>query len=231
MVCFFLFATLCETTVFFIFELLAFFVESVGSFFLRRFAFETLGFFIFGTLGFGIRGLLTLDMSSLNKLFIDIKSTCCEEKMVSSSSPASLSFEHILVPYDGTKTGEKAFSGALKLAKKFSSKITVLSCIEKESTFVFFETKSDKKTAKKRNKTMQEKIAKMEQQAAKLEIKFASKITNCSLASKCIVSYVKSHKIDLIVMSKSSKVSPEKIYHDSTVNYVYGHVDCPMFNI
>lgn len=147
------------------------------------------------------------------------------------TSSSTLSFEHILVPYDGTKTGEKAFAGALKLAKKFSSKITVLSCIEKDSTFVFFETKSDKKDVKKRNKVIQEKISKLDQQAEKLGIKFVSKVTTCGVASKCIVSYVKSHKVDLIVMSKSSKISPEKIYHDSTVNYVYSHVDCPMFNI
>ena len=142
-----------------------------------------------------------------------------------------LSFEHILVPYDGTKTGNKAFNGALQLAKKFESKITVLSCIEKESTFVFFDTKSDKKITKKRNNVMQDKITKLENQASKKGVKFNSKVTSCSLASKCITSYVKSHKIDLIVMSKNAKISPEKIYHDSTVNYVYNHVDCPMLNL
>ena len=143
----------------------------------------------------------------------------------------TFTFDHILVPYDGTKTGEKAFRGALQLAKKFESKITVLSCIEKDSTFVFFETKSDKKDVKKRSKIIQEKIDNLGQMAEKYRIKFSSKVTNCSVASKCIVSYVKSHKVDLIVMGKSSKVNPEKIYHDSTVNYVYGHVTCAMLNI
>jgi len=143
----------------------------------------------------------------------------------------ALSFDHILVPYDGTKIGEKAFNGALQLAKKFESTITVLSCMEKESTFGFFDTKSDKKDLKKRNKAMQEKISKMEESADKFGIKFNSKVTNCSVASACIVSYINSHNVDLIVMGKSSKISPEKIYHDSTVNFVYSHVDVPMFNI
>ncbi len=143
----------------------------------------------------------------------------------------TLSFKQILVPYDGTKTGDKAFNGALQLAKKFESKVILLSCIEREPTFVFFETKSDKQNVKKRNKAMQQRMDKLKNTAAKNNITCSSKITNCNLASKCIVSYVKSHKIDLIVMSKSSKINPEKIYHESTVNYVYGHVDCPMFNI
>lgn len=96
---------------------------------------------------------------------------------------------------------------------------------------MFFETKSDKQGIKKRNKVMQEKIVNLKQQAEKSDIKCNSKITNCSLASKCIVSFTKSHNVDLIVMAKSSKISPEKIYHDSTVNYVYSHVTCSMFNI
>ncbi|MEX0861314.1 universal stress protein [Nitrosopumilus sp.] len=143
----------------------------------------------------------------------------------------ALSFQHILVPYDGTKTGDKAFDGAIQLAKKFTSKITILSCIERESTFVWFETKSDKNNMKKRSKIMKEKIVKLETLAEKSEIDCKSKITNCSLASKCIVSFAKSHNVDLIVMSKLSKISPGKIYHDSTVNYVYSHVNCPMFNV
>lgn len=78
---------------------------------------------------------------------------------------------------------------------------------------------------------MQQKIEKLEYLAEKSKIKFVSKIITCSLASKCIVSYVKSHKIDLVVMNNSSRISPEKIYHTSTVNYIYNHIDCPMFNI
>ena len=32
----------------------------------------------------------------------------------------SISFNHILVPYDGTKAGNKAFNGAIELAKNVS---------------------------------------------------------------------------------------------------------------
>lgn len=143
----------------------------------------------------------------------------------------ALSFKHILVPYDGTKTGDKAFNGAIQLAKKFSSKITLLACMEKESTFVFFDTKSDKKDMKKRNKIMDEKLSKLSKIAEKSDIVCNTKISNCSLASKCIVSYTKSHKIDLVVMGKSSKINPEKIYHDSTVNHIYVEIKCPMLNL
>lgn len=143
----------------------------------------------------------------------------------------ALSFQHILVPYDGTKSGDKAFNGAIQLAKKFSSKITILTCMEKNATFGFFDTKSDKKDMKKRNIIMEEKLDELEQIAKKSGIRCNSKISSCTVASTCIISYVKSHEIDLIVMGKSSKVSPEKIYHDSTVNHIYVSVKCAMLNI
>ena len=143
----------------------------------------------------------------------------------------ALSFQNILVPYDGTKTGDKAFNGAMKIAKNFGSKVTVLSCIEREPTFVFFETKADKQLTNKRNKVMNKKISNLEDIADKLGVNLRSTVTNCSVASKCIVSYIKSHKVDLVVMGKSSKINPEKIYHDSTVNYVYNHVNCAMLNV
>ncbi|MFB5624548.1 MAG: universal stress protein [Nitrosopumilus sp.] len=143
----------------------------------------------------------------------------------------TLSFQHILVPYDGTKPGDKAFNSAIQLAKKFSSKITILACMEKNSTFGFFDTKSEKKDMKKRNEAMEKKLSELEQMAKESNIQCNSKISSCNVASTCIISYVKSHKIDLIVMGKSSKVSPEKIYHDSTVNHIYVSVKCAMFNI
>lgn len=142
-----------------------------------------------------------------------------------------LLFQHILVPYDGTKSGTKAFNGAIQLAKKFSSKITILACMEKNSTFGFFDTKSDKSKMEDRNKIMNKKLDELDQIAKKSGIRCNSKISNCGVASTCIISYIKSHGIDLIVMGKSSKVSPEKIYHDSTVNHIYVSVKCAMLNI
>ena len=135
------------------------------------------------------------------------------------------------MPYDGTKTGDRAFNGATQLAKKFASKITVLACIERESTFGFFETKSDKKDLKKRRRVMDEKTTRLGKIASKHDISCNVKISTCAVASKCIVSFVKSHKVDLIVMGKSSKISPEKIYHDSTVNHIYSHLKCAMMTI
>ena len=142
-----------------------------------------------------------------------------------------LSFHNILVPYDGTKTGDRAFNGAIQIAKKFASKITILACVEREATWVFFETKSDKKDIKQRRSVMVEKTAKLNEIASKHDISCKVSVSNCTVASECIVSFVKSHKVDLIVMGKSSKISPEKIYHDSTVNHIYSSLKCAMLTI
>ena len=141
------------------------------------------------------------------------------------------SFKQILVPYDGSKIGENAFNAALYIAKKVNAKIFVLSCIERESTFGFFETKSDKKSMKERAVKIETKILTLEKIATDNNVKFSFQISKCSIASKFIVSFIKSEKIDLVVMAKSGRINPEKIYHESTVNYVYSHVYCPMLNL
>lgn len=178
-----------------------------------------MGFVILGILGFGTEGrftdiLLTRALLILNLIII-----------------MTLSFHHILVPYDGTKTGNKAFKAAIQIAEKFDAEVMILSCIEREPTFVFFETRADKRQIKTRIKKMQEKVDQLKLVADEFGIKIRTKVTDCNLASKYIVSYAKAHEVDLIVMSKSSTINPEKIYHESTVNYVYRNVSCPMFNL
>ena len=42
-------------------------------------------------------------------------------------------FKSILVPYDGSKNSTNAFHVAVDIAKKYDSKITVLTCIVKPS--------------------------------------------------------------------------------------------------
>ena len=49
-------------------------------------------------------------------------------------------FDHILVPYNGTAGSEKAFRKAIYLASFIQAKITILTCLEERPTFGFFKT-------------------------------------------------------------------------------------------
>ena len=41
-----------------------------------------------------------------------------------------MTFQKILVPYDGSSCSDRAFKAALDLAQKYNSKITIVSCID-----------------------------------------------------------------------------------------------------
>ncbi len=41
-----------------------------------------------------------------------------------------MTFQKILVPYDGSSFSDRAFKAALDLAQKYDSKITIVSCID-----------------------------------------------------------------------------------------------------
>ena len=124
----------------------------------------------------------------------------------------SLSFQHILVPYDGTKTGDRAFSGAIQLAKKFSSKITILACMEKNATFGFFDTKSDKRDMKKRNKIMDEKLDKLEQIARKSDIRgWLDPTLMCSSRLRSVLTVLELFSTSVIPYGEYVRKEPKSI--------------------
>ena len=183
------------------------------------FLFDIDGFFIVGILGFGTLGFLTLDIF-LTRTSLLILNLMNLRKMV-------LSFHHILVPYDGTKSSSIAFDAGLKIAKKNHSLISVITCIEEKKTLGFFQTKSDKKEFERVKKQVDRHFSKLQKEAEKLELKFKSKITKSDYASDCIVDYAKENNVSLIVISKTKlKTELEKRHYDSTVENIFKKNPC-----
>ncbi len=58
-------------------------------------------------------------------------------------------FEHILIPYNGTTGSNKTFRKATSLASEIQAKITVITCLEEKPTFRFFKTKTSKQEFEK----------------------------------------------------------------------------------
>ncbi len=52
--------------------------------------------------------------------------------------------QKILVPYDGTKSSDRAFKNAINIAKTYGAEIKIITVIKDVATFGFFKTKADK---------------------------------------------------------------------------------------
>ena len=138
-------------------------------------------------------------------------------------------YEHILVPYNGTAGSEKAFKKAVSLAQLNNSKITVITCLEERPTFGFFKTKTSKKEIERELKMVEKQHSELEKFTQKNDIVFSSKTSKNGLASMQILDFAKKHEVDLIVMTKTKISSTyEKMHYHSTIQNVFRNAPCPI---
>ena len=138
-------------------------------------------------------------------------------------------FEHILVPYNGTAGSEKAFRKAISLASSIQAKITILTCLEERPTFGFFKTKTSKQEFEKERKLVEKQHLKLEKFAKEHDVSYSSKITKNGLASTRILEFAKHHNVDLIITTRTKHVSRyEKQHYHSTVENMFRNAPCPI---
>jgi nucleotide-binding universal stress UspA family protein len=138
-------------------------------------------------------------------------------------------FEHILIPYNGTTGSNKAFRKAMSLASSINAKITILTCLEERPAFGFFKTKTSKQEFEKEHKLIEKQHLDLEKLAKKHDIPFSSKIVKNGMASVKILEFAKQHDVDLIIMTKT-KISSryEKQHYQSTIENVFRNAHCPI---
>ncbi|MDX1595652.1 MAG: universal stress protein [Nitrosopumilaceae archaeon] len=140
--------------------------------------------------------------------------------------------KQILVPYDGTKSSERAFNDALNIAKKYEAELKILTCIRDVATFGFFKTKADKKLIEKQKNMATKKIEVLKKNAQKNNVSVKSKIVKADLVSEKIIDYAKSEKVDLIVMSRTKYgTAAEKLHNESTVEKVFHEAPCSFLHV
>ncbi len=138
-------------------------------------------------------------------------------------------FEHILVPYNGTTGSEKAFRKAISLSSLIQAKITILTCLEERSTFGFFKTKTSKQEFEKERKIVDKQHLKLEKFAQEHNVSCDTKIVKNGLASTRILEFAKQHDVDLIITTRTKLVSRfEKQHYHSTVENMFRNATCPI---
>ncbi|HEX5672591.1 universal stress protein [Nitrosarchaeum sp. AC2] len=141
-------------------------------------------------------------------------------------------FTNILVPFDLSNQSIHAFKTALDIAKKYNSRITLLTCLEGDAWHhKFYDSSADNEIIKKQKKAILAHIAKVEPLAKKANISMKSQILKSMSVVKDIVAYAKSRKIDLIVMSSHGRTGVDKLILGSVANGVTQKSSCPVLII
>ena len=141
-------------------------------------------------------------------------------------------FSNILVPFDLSNQSIRAFKSALDIAKKYNSKITLLTCLEGDAWHhKFYDSRADNELIKKQKKVTLSQVEKLEALAKKANVTAKSQILKSTSVVKDIVTFAKSRKIDLIVMGSHGRTGVDKLILGSIANGVAQKASCPVLII
>ena len=138
-------------------------------------------------------------------------------------------FQNILVPVDLSTQSTRALKVALDVAKKYNSKITILTCLELDASHhLYYEARPSPQQIKKQRKVVKKHFEKLESFAEKYNISIKSKILTSGSAVNNIVSFAKSQKHDLVVIGSHGRTGFDKLLLGSVANGVSQKTKCPV---
>ena len=138
-------------------------------------------------------------------------------------------FQNILVPVDLSNQSTRAFKVALDVAKKYNSKVTILTCIEEYAWHhMYYELKPNSQLLKKQKKVVKKHFEKLELLAEKNNISLKSKILTLESVVNAIVTFAKSRKHDLVIIGSHGRTGLDKWLLGSVANGVSQKTKCPI---
>jgi len=138
-------------------------------------------------------------------------------------------FKNILVPVDLSTQSTRAFKVALDVAKKYNSKITILTCLELDASHhLYYEARPSSQQVKKQSKVVKKHFKKLESLAEKNNLSIKSKILTSGSAVNNIVAFAKSQKHDLVVIGSHGRTGFDKLLLGSVANGVSQKTKCPI---
>jgi len=139
-------------------------------------------------------------------------------------------FDNIVIVFFTVENTESVYTMAFSIAKKFEAKVDILKCIYKEPPkFVVFETKSEKVKSAKKLEDAQNSLNALEKIAAESNLSIKTQVDFTEELSEHVVKFVKSHKVDLLIMDTHQHHDGEE--NKDLVNRIYQEVDCPLLTL
>ena len=138
-------------------------------------------------------------------------------------------FQNILVPFDLSNQSTRAFKVALDVAKKYQSKVTLLTCLEGDAWHhKYYDARADFELIKKQKKVTKKYVEKLELLAEKNDISMKSRIMPSKSVVKDIVTFAKSGKYDLLVIGSHGRSGFDRWLLGSVANGVSQKATCPI---
>lgn len=137
-------------------------------------------------------------------------------------------FKNILVPYDGSSFSKKAFDVALDIAQKYKSKITLVWYVDVFSAGWFGKSKVEVMELKALEADRRKRLSSLESKAKKSGISIKPNLIESTSVARPLISFAKSHKIDLIVIGSHGHSGFDRFFLGSVSNSVMQRARCPV---
>lgn len=135
---------------------------------------------------------------------------------------------HIMVPHDKSESATHAFEYAIDLAKKYGSSISIVTCIAIQAPTDLYFGAAYIETARLLKEDAMKSTLALESQLKKLMIQYKIEILEVLSITDSLVSYAKSHNVDLIVMGSRGLGGFKKLLLGSVASGVSQHSKCPV---
>ena len=138
-------------------------------------------------------------------------------------------FKNITVAFITRSVRTKPFMVGMAMAQKFNGNLTVIECVLKNTPkFVLFETKDDKKAAKKQKLTGEKTLKEFEAKAKTANISVKTVLALTESIPDWIHDYVKKHRTDLLIIDHPHLTDFEESYYDDIIKTVSHEVSVPL---
>ncbi len=131
-------------------------------------------------------------------------------------------FKNIMVPYDGSKCSNHAFKVAIDVAKKYNSKITIVTCLERDIRTPWYgpDYRVNDALLKKQKNAVDKNFSSLEKVAKKSKVSISTKILVVQSIVKSLLSFATSNRVDLIVIGSRGIGSVKEFFLGSTTHNV-----------
>ncbi|MDE1872981.1 MAG: universal stress protein [Thaumarchaeota archaeon] len=140
-------------------------------------------------------------------------------------------FKHIMVPYDQSEPANRALEVAIDLAKKYDSKISIVTCIVPPILMDPIFAPPYAETSLLMKKNAEQAVSVLESRLNELKISVKTAVLEGMSVTDELVSYSESHQIDFIVMGSRGLGGFKKLLLGSVASGVSQHSKCPILII
>ena len=141
---------------------------------------------------------------------------------------AWLMIKHIMVPYDKSEPANRALEYAIDLAKRYSSKISIVAYVPLNVDYSVDGNESYVETVKLMKKSAAYDLSKLEPRLQELKIPYDIKIVEGTSITETLISYAEIHHVEIIVMGSRGLGGFKKLLLGSVASGVLQSSKCPV---